>query len=69
MTLKYWFDTPEDSDRKRRRQAEFLVHQFFPWQLITEIGVMHHLVKAEVEKCLQTATHQPGVILRPNWYY
>lgn len=69
MTLKYWFDTPEDSDRKRRRQAEFLVHQFFPWQLITEIGVMHHSIKAEVEKCLQPATHQPGVILRPNWYY
>jgi hypothetical protein len=69
MTLKYWFDTPEDSDRKRRRQAEFLVHQFFPWQLITKIGVMHHSIKAEVEKCLQTATHQPGVILRRNWYY
>ena len=69
MTLKYWFDTPEDRDRKRRRQAEFLVHQFFPWQLITEIGVMHHSAKAEVEQCLQTVTHQPGVILRRNWYY
>lgn len=69
MALKYWFDTPEDNDRKRRRQAELLVHQFFPWQLITEIGVMHHSVKAEVEKCLQTTTHQPEVILRRNWYY
>lgn len=37
MKDTYWADTPEDGDRKRRRQAEFLVHQFCPWRLITEI--------------------------------
>jgi len=30
MEAKYWADTQEDRDRKSRRQAEFLVHQFFP---------------------------------------
>jgi len=69
MNLKYWFDTPEDSDRKRRRQAEFLVHQFFPWQLVTEIGVIDTQVKGQVEQCLQPATHQPAIITRRNWYY
>ncbi len=28
MQAKYWNDTLQDGDRKRRRQAEFLVHQF-----------------------------------------
>ncbi|MBW4694176.1 MAG: DUF4433 domain-containing protein [Lyngbya sp. HA4199-MV5] len=69
MSLKYWFDTPEDNDRKRRRQAEFLVYQFFGWQLVTEVGVIHPSVKGEVEQCLRTATHQPAVIVRRNWYY
>src|SRR5262249_5521413 len=30
MNSHYWHDTIEDNDRKRRRQAEFLVHRFFP---------------------------------------
>lgn len=30
MESRYWNDTNEDNDRKRRRQAEFLVRYFFP---------------------------------------
>lgn len=69
MESRYWNDTNEDNDRKRRRQAEFLVHQFFPWQLITEIGVMNYTIKTQVEKILQNFTHKPSVIVRNNWYY
>ncbi len=29
MNTQYWRDTIEDNDRKRRRQAEFLVYDFF----------------------------------------
>jgi hypothetical protein len=39
MQSQYWNDTAEQPDRKRRRQAEFLVHECFPWKLIREIGV------------------------------
>src|SRR5208283_661951 len=48
MTAKYWHDTLEDGDRVRRRQAEFLVHQFFPWELITEVAVIDSKVQAHV---------------------
>jgi len=30
MKAKYWKDIDIDNDRKRRRQAEFLVHEVFP---------------------------------------
>lgn len=40
MGERYWNDTPEDGDRKRRRQAEFLVYTSLPWRLIEEIGVI-----------------------------
>lgn len=50
MKDNYWADTPEDGDRKRRRQAEFLVHQFCPWRLITKIGVIDRIIKSQVEQ-------------------
>lgn len=69
MESRYWNDTNEDKDRKRRRQAEFLVRYFFPSQLITEIGVMNSTIKTQVENILQNFTHKPSVIVRNNWYY
>ena len=34
MKGKWWNDTITHYDRKRKRQAEFLVHGFFPWSFI-----------------------------------
>jgi len=53
MESRYWSDTNEDNDRKRRRQAEFLVRNFFPWELITEIGVINYTIQSQVENILQ----------------
>ena len=39
MKERYWHDTDQDFDRKRRRQAEFLVRDFMPWNLFDMIGV------------------------------
>jgi hypothetical protein len=69
MRARYWYDTVNDSDRKRRRQAEFLVHKFFPWRLITEIGVINSQLGAQVTTLLQNSEHEPEVVIRPNWYY
>ncbi|MGL5835532.1 MAG: type II toxin-antitoxin system toxin DNA ADP-ribosyl transferase DarT [Waterburya sp.] len=69
MREKYWNDTNEDNDRKRRRQAEFLVHQCCPWTLIKEIGVINNDIKIKVEKILQNQKYQPSVKIYPQWYY
>ncbi|NNJ12960.1 DUF4433 domain-containing protein [Chloroflexales bacterium ZM16-3] len=69
MREKYWRDTDDDGDRKRRRQAEFLVHRFCPWALITEIGVLDTGVQGRVEQLLTTAEHKPMVSVRRDWYY
>ncbi len=44
-----WGNTDQDNDRKRRKQAEFLVHRFFPWDLIAGIGVISESVQREVQ--------------------
>jgi hypothetical protein len=69
MKENFWGDTPEDGDRKRRRQAEFLVHQFLSWNLITDIGVINSEMKIQVEQILQGSAHSPTVVIRRNWYY
>ena len=65
----FWNDTVEDGDRKRRRQAEFLVHHFFPWTLIDEIGVMTRQMAHDVQQILQTSAHRPQVAVYQPWYY
>uniref|UniRef100_A0A831UAU4 DUF4433 domain-containing protein n=1 Tax=Geobacter metallireducens TaxID=28232 RepID=A0A831UAU4_GEOME len=54
---------------KEGKQAEFLVEQRFPWELVTRIGVMSHQVHARVCTALEGAGHKPRVELRREWYY
>jgi len=49
----YWADTVDDMDRQRREQAEFLVHQFCPWDVVNRIGVLNEAVKQKVEPILE----------------
>ena len=69
MRARYWFDTAEDGDRKRRRQAEFLVHRCMPWELVREIGVMTQAMVGQVQGLVEAAPHRPVVALRRGWYY
>lgn len=69
MKATYWVDTPEDGDRSRRRQAEFLIHDHFPWTMVQEIAVRNATVKAEVDAVLVGAAYRPPVAIRPGWYY
>jgi hypothetical protein len=69
MEARYWNDTLEDNDRKRRRQAEFLVHQSFPWTAIGLIGVRDDAIRARVEAEILHADHKPKVKVETDWYY
>jgi hypothetical protein len=69
MQAKYWADTLQDGDRERRRQAEFLVRRFFPFTLLSEIGVINQTVAQHVQGLLTGASHVPRVVVHPNWYY
>lgn len=69
MQSSFWFDTEEDPDRKRRRQAEFLVHQFVPVGLMIGIAVKDNEMKQKVERLLQQYHHDKPVVVRPHWYY
>lgn len=69
MRATMWNDTVADGDRKRRRQAEFLVHGFFPWELVAEIGVINTDIRDHVEGILQNLNYETPVTVHRNWYY
>ena len=69
MEEKYWGDTGDDPDRKRRRQAEFLVHGFFPWQFIHKIGVLNAGIQTQVGEILRGFDIHSPVKIYSQWYY
>jgi hypothetical protein len=51
-------------DRKRRKQAEFLVHRAVPWHLINSIGVINPTMRQEVQEILENLENNvPGSTL------
>lgn len=69
MGMTYWNDTPQYPDRKRRRMAEFLVHNHLPWEFVRMIGVIDSSMSARVNAILTSAAHKPVVSVKRNWYY
>ena len=54
---------------KEGKQAEFLIEQRFPWELVSRIGVRSQRVCYQTEAVLEAAAHRPPVEIRPAWYY
>ena len=64
-----WRNRPSDFDRKRRKQAELLVHESFCWEWLEGIGVLDNEIAQRVERMLNTAPHRPTVRVHNDWYY
>lgn len=71
VKAKYWADTPEDNDRRRRKQAEFLIWEGLDWSMIQGIGVRNSSVKDRIEGILDgyPKVHRPRVVMKPGLYF
>ena len=66
MPLRQWGG---DQEVKEKRQAEFLVHDSCPWQVIEAIGVIDQAIAERVEAAIAGAGHKPRVEVHRDWYY
>lgn len=66
---RQWADTVEDGDRKRRKQAEFLVWDSFPMRLLSGIAVRSPQRRQQVETLLERHGLELKVVDKPAWYY
>jgi hypothetical protein len=64
-----WGGPTVHSDRKRRKQAEFLVHAFFPWDLVRGMVVLDPGIRDQAQEILAQAGCAVPVAIRPSWYY
>lgn len=65
---KYWQDE-DDPDLKRRKQAEFLVHQELPFRYVTHMLAYNDNSAAKVTGMLQGTSTTPTVLVRPNFFF
>lgn len=57
------------SEVKEGKQAEFLVHDLFPWHLVKRIGVRSPQIAQQVADVLMNRDHRPPVQITPHWYF
>ena len=66
---KYWHNRPDDGDRQRRKQAEFLIRNICPVTLIQGFAVINNERKQQAEKILSEFGLNIPVEISPGWYY
>lgn len=54
---------------KEGKQAEFLLHGSFPWELVERVGVVSQPTAQQLATEMQKAAHKPQVEVQPNWYF
>ena len=54
---------------KEGKQAEFLLHQSFPWHLVRRIGVHSMTVGRQVSTAIAADPHRPSVEVKRDWYF
>jgi hypothetical protein len=54
---------------KEGKQAEFMIHEFFPWHLVEKIGVQNDQVLSRVTDALRGPSHTPTVAIERAYYY
>jgi hypothetical protein len=69
MREKWWFDTDEYPDRKRRRQAEFLVWERLPLELVSYLVTRTEDKREQVEQLLLSKGRKIPCRMYRSWYY
>jgi len=54
---------------KEGKQAEFLVFESFPWELVERIGLKDRRIAQRAIENLRHVEHNPLVSVEPGWYY
>ena len=54
---------------KEHKQAEFLVYDRFPFDLVERIGVQSAAIRTRTAEAIGAARHRPAIEVRPDWYF
>lgn len=69
VNLANWYDTENDTDRKRRKQAEFMVYKELQLSAITAFVVYNNDAKSKIITKFTEHKFEENILVKPNWYY
>ncbi len=69
VKLIRWNDTEDDPDRKRRKQAEFLIFKELPINTLVAVVVYNETVQKEIINKFAEHNFTCNVIVKPKWYF
>lgn len=61
--------TPSGNQVKEGKQAEFLLHNDFPWSLVQRIGVASQSIALQAHAAIANAAHKPQISIQSSWYF
>ncbi len=61
--------TPSHNQVREFKQAEFLLHDDFPWHLVQRVGVASQAIAIQAQAAIANAAHKPQISVQPNWYF
>ncbi|WP_081596201.1 DarT ssDNA thymidine ADP-ribosyltransferase family protein [Rhodopirellula baltica] len=54
---------------QERKQAEFLMFDWFPWSLVEHVGVFDQNRLKLVQAAIAAGSHQPTIQIENSWYF
>ncbi len=66
---KWWSGLNVEASVKEGKQAECLIEERFPWELVERIGVFSNAIANRADQALTGGTHRPTIETRRDWYY
>jgi nicotinamidase-related amidase len=51
------------------KQAEFLVKQSLPWELVEQVGTIDQTIAVRAARMIEGHAHRPVVKVQRGWYY
>ena len=58
-----------DAKTKEGKQAEFLVQDFLPWDLVRRVGALSDGVQRQAMRAMGGIAHRPPVEICREWYF
>ena len=65
----WWSGRNVAASVKEGKQAECLIEERFPWELVERIGVFSKAIANRVDHALTSVIHRPTIETQRDWYY
>jgi hypothetical protein len=68
VSARQWSGRGVPATVQEGKQAEFLIEDRFPWELVERIGIRSDSIANRVDQGMTSIAHRPAIEVRSDWY-